>query len=618
MMKRIYFILKYYLLWLLFFQFSRLIFVLYNYAEIQDSNQAEILGLDWLKMMYYGLKPDCSAAAYLTVFILLFLLFDNLIDSRFFQKVIKGFTVFMLLITTFLIVSDMQIYGYWGFKLDLQPLMYLATPGEASNFIKWEDILLPTIVGIILAGLFWKGYQKLLPNTIPLSNKWGYLLATILMLGLMIIPIRGGIGIIPLNSGDSFFHKHNFVNHATINVPWNVIDAVVNKSRPSNAPAFYSSEKANQIFEGIYKKDEIESLQILKNNRPNIILLIVESYTDKLLGLERDGKKVSPNLDALIEEGIYFENAFSSGDRTDKGLVAILGGYPAQPKISIINMPSKSRDLPSLIKDLKEIDYKVNFYYGGDMSFANMKSYVLSNGPDKMMQDIDFKSDVKQTKWGVHDHVMLEYIAEEYINDKANQVCYMALTLSSHEPFDVPMETVFEGTDAPSKFLNSAHYTDKAIGDFVHKIKASDKWENTLMIVVADHGKRLPDGSQNHAPSKYSIPMLWTGGAIAIQDTVIEKMVSQTDISLSLLKQMGEESAQYRFSQDLFKASKNGFAFYCFKDGFGWLQDSSQYIYNNQAQQTIEALHTDTLLEQQSKSYMQILIEDYDQRGQRN
>jgi phosphoglycerol transferase MdoB-like AlkP superfamily enzyme len=289
--------------------------------------------------------------------------------------------------------------------------------------------------------------------------------------------------------------------------------------------------------------------KIINTDKPNVVIIILESFTSKIIGVLGGRPEVTPNFNKLSHEGILFDNFYASGDRSDKGIVAILSGYPAQPTSSIIKFPQKTQNLPYLSHTLAKMDYSTNFYYGGDINFANMRSYFANGGFNTVTKN-DFNKSDCNSKWGVHDHIMFNKLLDDI--DKENQKFFKVFfTLSSHEPFDVPMKTVINGDDEDNKFLNSAYYTDSCIGNFFENAQKRAWWKNTIFILVADHGVRLPDNTAINSVLKFKIPMLFLGGALKKQDTVIHTYGSQIDIPKTLLTQMGIKNDKYRFSKNL-------------------------------------------------------------------
>jgi phosphoglycerol transferase MdoB-like AlkP superfamily enzyme len=293
-------------------------------------------------------------------------------------------------------------------------------------------------------------------------------------------------------------------------------------------------------------------------------------------------------------------------------MVAILSGYPSQPTTSIIFDNKKTANLPCLGNDLNKSGYHTAYYYGGEMEFANFKSYILGGGFQHTVSKADFETKFYNSKWGVHDHIVLERLFND-INKSSAPFFNTLFTLSNHEPFEIPVKGPFVGDDIQTLFKNSAWYTDKSIGEFIAKAKQSAWWDNTLVIITADHGHRMPGDSPNHDKEKFHVPMLWLGGALAKKDTIINQICSQTDIAKSLLNQLHINASAYRFSRDLFNTKTQEFAYYSFNNGFGFLSDHANVYYDNVGKVPInvQELAPNSPELYTGKAYLQELFHDY-------
>ena len=425
----------------------------------------------------------------------------------------------------------------------------------------------------------------------------------------MILPIRGGIGIAPMNTGMVYFSENKFSNHASINVIWNVMHSIVYRNKRDKSYHFMKSEEAKEIVASL-NVQKGETIKLLKSDRPNIVLLILESFSSKVIGAVGGQWDATPNFNKLAKEGLLFTNFYANGDRSDKGLVSIISGYPAQPTTSIMKTSSKTESLPSLFKSFNHNGYKTAFYYGGDTDFANMKSYFFNAGVQEIISDKNFDSKLVDSKWGVHD----EHLFDRLYNDltKEDSLFFNAVfTLSSHDPFDVPMNPVFEGNDRATKYLNSVYYTDSCLGHLFDKIKETDVWNNTLFILVSDHGSRRPGKSQNHQINKFQIPMLWLGGVLSDSLKIYKKYGSHIDIPATILNQLFINSEQFTYSNDLFNEGTTGFAYYVFNDGFAYITDSSKLVYDNIDERLlIQEGNIESNLKK-AKAILQVVSEDY-------
>lgn len=402
----------------------------------------------------------------------------------------------------------------------------------------------------------------------------------IFMLAFLFLPIRGGFGTAPVNTGSVYFHENNFVNHACLNLPWNIIYSVTNVNDFENPFLKFPELETMPIMHKGMKNGKQES--ILTSAKPNILLIILESFTANVVGSLNDKYSITPTLDSLANNGLLFTNFYASGDRSDKGLVSILSSYPSLPTTAIIKYPNKTEKIPGLAQALNQEGYNSAFYYGGDINFANMRSYMISCGFGKLVSMVDFPAKQRVSSWGVPDEFLFEKLKTDIENSEA-PFFKVAFTLSSHVPYDIPKHREwYPGTDNLALFFNSIAYTDYYLGQFIRDIQASGKLDNTLVILVADHGSSLPGNVSNSSPEKYHIPLVWYGGALSgkYKSQRIEKYGSQTDIASTLLTQLGIDDSQFIFGQNLMDNSYTSETFFAFRSGFAYLSDKNRFIYS--------------------------------------
>ncbi|MFM8347675.1 MAG: LTA synthase family protein, partial [Bacteroidota bacterium] len=343
-----------------------------------------------------------------------------------------------------------------------------------------------------------------------------------------------------------------------------------------------------------------------------VLLIIMEGFTSKIIEPLGGEPGLAPELSRWCEQGVLFEHLYASGDRTDKGILSILSGYPAQPRSSIIKFPSKSQSLPSWPRVMERLGYHPTFVYGGDPKFANMESYLVTSGFRRITTDADFEGSIPRSKWGVHDEHLFRRLGAEC--DTAQGPFFkVALTLSSHEPFDVPYGNPPAGSSDETLFLNSCKYSDRELGKFLDAAKQSDWWASTLVIITADHGHAYPGKREVMDRERFRIPMLWTGGAITTK-LKIAKTGSQTDIVNTLLNQFDTYDPAFRFSKDLLAPATPGFAVYAYNNGFGYQSDRGGFIYDLDFRKYLKSAGADDHQEQQGKAWMQVLFNDYNSR----
>lgn len=569
--------------WILIFQLFRLFFLFYQHDKSQHL-PASIIP----QIALHGLKMDLSFACYLIAIPTLLLAFTAK-KWKWYTKFLSFYSAFSAVLVGLLLVSDLEVFRAWGFRIDTTPLAYLFTPNEAWASVSGSPLVfLFSLLGatIVLIFIIFQTIKKrtlasLRPTSIPIN-----FVIFLFITAALIIPIRGGLQLAPMNQSTVYFSENNFANNAAVNACWNFFDSVLKVGDLKENP-FALLDDTTAISLTNKLKSTGNEIRILPNDQKiNILLIIWESFTAKAVGSLNGMPGITPNFEKLTKEGIYFRNVYASGNRSDKGMVAILSGYPAQPTTSIIKIPSKTNTLPSLPKQLNEQGYFTSFYYGGESEFANMKSYFLQQGFDRIIDKNQFDKDDMNSKWGAHDHIVFNRLIQD-IDTVRNPFFTTLFTLSSHEPFEVPVPTAIKGTSDQSLFLNALHYTDKCLGDFINKAKTKPWWDSTLVIIVADHGHPMPKIS-NNTSEDFHIPMLWLGGALKGKTAIIDTLASQTDLAATLLKQLNLPANDYIWSTSIFQENRIPFAYFTYNNGFGWKKPAGYFIHDNVSRKVIE------------------------------
>lgn len=593
--------------WLLFFTASRILFFIYLYAQTSTLTAKEI-GMP----MILGIRMDAAMTGYWLLIPGLIFVASAFISAKW-VTILQGFiTSLLLLISTLLVVADLELYKHWGFRINATPLMYLES--EAASSVNPAILVVLVIIFVVLLIafmlLYWKVLAPQLSSLPELPKKWS--LIWLIITVALIIPIRSSFSVAPLNTGVVYFHKSKaFPNHAGINPVWNFFKDVTRKDNLQYSNSFYQSANLNEQFDSLLNTHG-DTQKFISIEKPNILLIILEGFTSKIIAPLGGLENITPEINALAKEGILFENFYASGDRTDKGIVSILSGYPAQPRSSIIKFPNKTQHLSYLPKTLEKSGYHTSFVYGGDIGFANMESYVTQAGFSHITEVDDFGSEFDDSKWGVADHFVFKRLLNEC--DTASSPFFkVMLSLSSHEPFEVPMETVIKGNDEGSMFLNSCYYTDKSLGEFIRKAKLQAWWKNTLVIITADHGHRFPNPNELKEKERFKIPMLWLGGVINKSER-IKTYAGHTDISNTVLSQIGiGTSSDFSFSKNILADTVNSFAIYVFNNGYGYVSPANENIYDFDLNNYLKREGNEKELPL-GKAYIQKLFDDYNKK----
>ena len=611
MLKKILFLFIYLFTWVIFFEVARVFFLLSTVQYAKETPSSLVL-----QSLWFGLKMDLSMAAYLTILVCVFVIASLFIP--FFRKkwVYLIYTAIILFIQLLLTITDVESFKAWGTRIDSTPLKFLSSPKEAWASISHLPLVL-IFIGLILIYilLFWL-FRKTISRSIVLlqNNKYRFVQALFVLLftGALIIPIRGGFQLSPLNQSSVYFCNSQYANNAAVNASWNFIFSVIQMNQLDNNLYEYMTIRevdaiVHPLFEAEGKTEQV--INDSNTTKTNVILVIWESFTEKVLNKSIDGKPVIKFFPELIKEGIYFSNCYSSGDRTDKGISAIISSYPALPKGSIVNYPEKTARLQGLGKIFSDNGYATQFYYGGEPEFMNIKSYLNGQKFQQLITKENFQDAEMNSKWGAHDDAVVKKLLIDI--PKMKQPFFTGwLTLSSHEPFETPVPTVFHGNDKETRFLNSLHYTDSVVYNFINELKKMPSWQNTIVIISADHGHYLPITGKR--ADDYRIPILWLGGALKKQNVVIEKTVNQLDMAGSLAQQLHFKTDPFTFGKNVFDSTSQHWAFFTYNDGIGFVTDSSRTLFDNAGKRIVfDEGNTNKEHERIAKALMQKLYADF-------
>ena len=632
--------LKYFFFWVGYFVVARLIFVCYHFSSTQNVGYQNIIG-----SFTHGIQLDLSAAGYFSVLPFAFFSFSFLFKRKeIFGGVIKFYTILFILISSWLISSDLELFKNWGYRLDDTFLKYLLSPTEAAASISSYPILLLFIVFLIFSitsiYIFNKLILKKRDYTVHTSRFLGeegkidkliinhsinwsafgkrvlnFFLGALITVAL-ILPIRGGWQLAPVNQSAVYFSDKPFANYAAVNAMWNFFVSVYEKTSEETNPYTYTPEKEAIATLKTLFSDSSKTQKLIRPDlvQPNILIITYESLTAKVIEKLGGERGITPNFDSLTREGVLFTNIYASGDRTDRGLVAVLSGYPAIPRANIMEVPRKSSQLPILSQLLRGVNYETGFYYGGEAEFANMKSYLLTGQFSKLITKSDFKKEDLSSKWGAFDHVVLEKLLSDLKTVKQPFFINL-LTQSSHEPFEIPKgwgkPNLPPTDDLDEKFRRVHFYSDQALGAFIRAAKKESWWQNTLIIVVADHSSHHIEPHEDFF-ANFHIPMLWLGGALTAHDTLITQVGSQVDIAATLLSQLNLPHTDFKWSKNMLSTNYQPFAYFAFQNGFGFVQHNKRYVFDTEGSFLIQKEGAiDSLDMQRGKAFLQMSYQDY-------
>ncbi len=586
----------------LFFELCRVIFM-FCYWDIYEAYPL----LDWLTVLSHGFAHDFTVAGLIMLLPFALEIVRILRPGAWHDISMRiYFSIIVLPVLLFLGV-DFVLYGFWGFRLDTTPLIYLMDNPVEALMQSPPAALIASPIGLIaFLWLIQKPLRKLFPEScsnkvkatdrsprLTIERATGHRLSRILTAAAMIFFIILLERSVTL--GTAYYTTDMRLNQAAINPAYSVYYAMKRPADFSVQYRFMDDETCRNALIGLEtaparfaQPDSVlqPRISLLNTDRPNILLVLLESFSGSAchaIAPEAD-PAIMPCINALYGSSVSFSRFYANSFRTDRGMAAVMAAYPSQPCYTIMNNPDKVGSLQYISGRLKEYGWRGQFIYGGDAAFTNLKGFLHAGGIDDIVEYTDFPEEQSTSQWGVPDEVLFDYLynsicseSEARRQDSTLTAFFKAtLTLSSHEPFDAPIHK-FE-----DPYINSVAYTDSCLGLFIDRLSHSPAWDNLLIIAVADHGyANYPPKVQNHEMKRQLIPMFWTGGAVA-RPLTVPTLASQVDIAATLLHQLGLPYDDFNFSHDIFDPKSPHFVEYTWPDGFGFLTDSIRYIQDNE------------------------------------
>ena len=574
MRQRLLYLVKFYLVTVLLFVVAKIAFMLINH-EGHDFTATDV----W-QVVRHGLSLDLSTSLYLLIIPFLVAMVAIWADGKWTKITLRVYSIFIATMMMLAFVADTSLYPFWGFKLDASCLQYLESPTEAGASVSGLYLTVRSVV--LLIGI-WIVYR--LYKSIPLwSNRPRYrrisTLGGVLLIPLIVIGIRGGLDESTTNIGQVYYSQDQFLNHAAVNPVFSFLASYEKTASDNTNYDYYQAEECNKLLAGLYPTESIRSDTLLNTQRPNVVVILLESCGEIF-------HEVMPNFNQLKREGIWFSNCYGNSFRTDRGTVCALSGYPSFPTTSVMKIPKKAGTLPSIAKTLQKEGYATSYLYGGDINFTNMRSYLIATGWEKLHWKADYTSEEQRSaEWGVRDDITFKTLFDQICaSDTTGHFLMGYSTLSSHEPWDVPIQKYDD------KEKNAFSYLDDCIGKFVSQLKATPYWRDLLIVMIPDHGVNYKDIDETRQVRNH-IPMLWVGGAVKAPKE-IKTICNQTDLPATLLGQMGFPHGEFTFSRDV--TSQNytkPLAFHSFTNGFS-IVDSTGF--------TVVDLNIDQVIVDQSK-----------------
>ncbi len=285
-------------------------------------------------------------------------------------------------------------------------------------------------------------------------------------------------------------------------------------------------------------------------DKKNIVIFLQES-----LGYQFVSEKLTPNLLRLKKDGLWFEELYSNGTRSVRGIAGITAGTLAVAGKGVVKRNKSQNDFFTFAALLKPYGYYSLFLYGGEARFDNMKSWFIGNGFDEVIEQKDYLNPEFVATWGVSDEDLVNKANKRFeeLHRRGQPFSALMFSSSNHSPFEYPSGRIEPIDNKIYSLKNAIKYADYAIGKFFEDAKKLNYYNNTIFVVVADHNIRVY-GDDIVPVDMFHIPALIIGETVTPQ--IYSKQTSQPDVLATVLDYIGKDFKYPILGNSIFSDNK--------------------------------------------------------------
>ena len=470
------------------------------------------------------------ALSFVMLYNLYLLLFPKKWAGSWFDKIFTYFYfVVVLFIVFFSLMAEFPFWEEFGVRFNFIAVDYLIYTYEVVSNINESyplPIIIITLFVLVAASLFLLKKNRAFTNTfsseIPFLKRLTVSVPILILSACLLVFLTNSMAEFSLNS---------VVNEVAKNGVFSFFRAY--RSNELDYEKFYQTLPEKEAY-SILKKNLIQENQAYNSNqidailrttqgsdeiRPNIVMVVIESFSGEFISAFGNQDHITPNFDELTNNSIFFTNLYATGTRTVRGMEALTLSVPPTPGNSIVRRP-KNDNLFSIATILKQRNYHPYFIYGGDGYFDNMNSFFGGQGFDIVDRNRGnpLSDKIKthrynipdnevsfENAWGVCDEDLYKQTLKyaDRSSEEKQPFFQVVMTTSNHRPYTFPAGKI----DLDQGTRNAAvKYTDFALGKFLKEAKTKPWFSNTVFVVVADHcassaGKWEININKHHIPA---------------------------------------------------------------------------------------------------------------------
>ena len=537
---------------LLVFSLSRLMLIIWLYPRVMQTE-----GLFYILLQ--GLRFDLVVLGVVLTLPMMItpLIHTNARLARFFKPWILFYLLVCFFLFVFIEASTPSFINQYDLRPNIWFIEYLKYPDEVFSTL-FKAYKLQLFVGIVITiSACYFLYRKLKKSMHETRYiKWYVSLLSIPVIFILCLSaVRSTLDHRAVNPGTVAFSSDPLVNTLPLSSVYTVMYAVYQLKDEQKELRPYGNMSDENVIAEIRKNMVLDEDLFVSNDLPtlhkhltetgqekrkNLVIILVESLGAEFVG-KLGGLPLTPNIDSLAEQGLWFDKLYATGTRSVRGIEAVISGYLPTTARSIVKQPKSQSEFFTIASVLKKQAYRTSFIYGGEGQFDNMAAFFSGNGFERIIDQDNYVDPVSYGSWGVPDEDLFKKAHEEFTqaNKKNEPFFSLVFTASNHSPYDFPDGRVELYEQPKETKNNAARYTDFAIGQFIENARQSDYWNDTVFLIIADHNSRVY-GSNLVPIEGFHIPALILGEGI--EANTISRVSSQIDMLPTLLSLIGVEA----------------------------------------------------------------------------
>ncbi len=560
------------IIFLIFSTLARLVFFSWSF------NQLDFSIVNTLKSFAIGLFYDLGTVSFFTVpYVLYLLLYPKKLYGNKLDKYLTYFAYTVgVLIFIFSFIGEITFWEEFKRRYNFIAVDYLVYTNEvlANIYESYPiSIIIIALLLVVLVILYFTKKKTIFDKTF--NNETTFKQKIVPSFLLLFISLFFTF-FIENKTAEQFLNRYQ--NEISKNGIYSIFAAFRNNEL--SYTEFYKTIDENEAFKIVknnlqapnvnFNKGEKTIRRIIKNTdslaiKPNVIFICIESMSSKYMDTYGANLQITPTLDSLTQNSIFFHKLYATGTRTVRGMEAITLSIPPTPGRSIVKRENNTH-LFTIGEVFKQKGYDRTFFYGGDGYFDNMNNYFGGNGFDIVDRGRGYLLDKNITTnrinindnevrfenaWGVCDQDLFDKVLKEADKKykKKKPFFNFIMTTSNHRPYSFP-EGLVKNLRHDGRW-DAVKYTDLSIGEFLKKAKQKPWYKNTVFVIMADHCA-ASSGKDALDIKNYLIP-----GFIVnlpnVKNKIIEKTCSQIDIFPTLFSALNWTYESNLYGKNVFK-----------------------------------------------------------------